>query len=141
LSDRRHYLFDNSRIIDSGAGQHTLIINTDTAGTNFTFQLYASTSLLSGVNTAQIDKSYIITAISNSDKSIIRYNGKEVSGSDIGANPIEPVTYIGRGILNSASSSFLDGYIAEFIIFDRVLKKSEYKAVESYLQQKWGVNW
>jgi prepilin-type N-terminal cleavage/methylation domain-containing protein len=40
---------------------------------------------------------------------------------------------------NTIDSVYLDGYISEIIVFDRVLKTEERKSVENYLGKKWGI--
>ncbi|MFH2067251.1 MAG: fibronectin type III domain-containing protein [Pseudomonadota bacterium] len=39
----------------------------------------------------------------------------------------------------SSDSGFFDGELAEFIIFDRVLKEDEHQRMNQYLEKKWGI--
>lgn len=134
ISQTRNYLFDNF----SGV-QYTLIINTDNSA-GFRFQLHGGKSIFSGANTAKNDENYIVTAIANRANSILRYNGNEATG-DISNNSMSNVIKIGKSILTDAKNiEYLDGYIAEFIVFNRILTRKEFESVEKYLSQKWNID-
>ncbi len=145
LADRRHYIFDNVKDSEDPQLQYAFIINTKTSSTPVTyFQLYAGSydgtyGLTSPNDTAAAETNYVTTLVMNEDNSIIRYNGNEITG-DVGVHTMESSIYIGRSLSDSASDEYLDGYLGEFIIFDRVLKTEEYLAVEQYLSKKWGID-
>lgn len=47
---------------------------------------------------------------------------------------------VGAGRNETTADYFLNGFIGELVVFDRVLKKSERQAIEQYLSQKWKIN-
>lgn len=71
----------------------------------------------------------------------IIFNGSEqtTSGTQTINNEATAANnFVGRGI-GTSSSAYLDGSIAEIIIFNRALMVEEIDSIESYLGKKWGI--
>jgi len=106
----------------------------DSAGSNFTaFQV-------PGIATHAIPVAIYSTVYGSSAMSL-RANGAAVSGSVTGTIPAttaagSPTLHIGSNI---GANQFLNGPIAEYIIYNRNLTPSELARVEAYLAAKWGI--
>lgn len=72
---------------------------------------------------------------------ILRQNGVDVTGSDLGTIPTDTACndVINIGSRNQASLYFA-GDLGEIIYYDDPLTVSQYEAVEVYLSDKWGVS-
>ena len=121
------YLYDNFTL----PPQFAFILTTTFMG-----QLYAGAGLTSG--STPLNKPHILTAVHNTTNSFFRINGVQTATGNIGANVIGLSTRLGGGGCSTVGDTFY-GYIAEFIIFDRVLKVDEYLDVEKYLSSKWAI--
>lgn len=65
------------------------------------------------------------------------------NGTSYGPADINAVPLVGSGTLaigaNTSPAQYFNGFIAEIIIYNRVLKSEERRAVEAYLGKKWGI--
>lgn len=125
---KRHYIFDN----DACCTQNAFIIN----GSSVNGQYYAGASVSPPNITST--QNYIFTIVANGSNSIVRANGTATTGN-AGSNAMSTLTHIGSAVSGGSSGECLNGYLGEFIIYDRVLRTEEYKTVEAYLSKKWGI--
>jgi len=128
-NNQRNYIFDNATCT-----QYCFIIesNTNSAG-----HMHAGASSIQG--SFQLRKPYVITMIYNSANSFYRYNGVQNPTANTGNNPMFNNIRIGASCMGTASPEAFIGHIAEFIVFDRVLKADEYLDIENYLSKKWSI--
>lgn len=103
---------------------------------NQTGQIYAGTPLNGG--SIPLNKPHLVTIVHNVDNSFFRVNGVQTSTANSGPNVMNSATRLGGGLCSNIDNTFF-GYIAEFIIFDRVLNAKEYLDVETYLSKKWAI--
>ncbi|GDX36554.1 hypothetical protein LBMAG18_10650 [Alphaproteobacteria bacterium] len=104
--------------------------------TNQTGQIYAGAPLNGG--SIPLNKPHLVTIVHNVANSFFRVNGVQTSTANPGSNVMNSATRLGGGGCTTVGDTFF-GYIAEFVIFDRVLKADEYMDIEKYLSAKWGI--
>lgn len=103
---------------------------------NQTGQIFAGASVVGG--SIQLNKPNLVTIVHNSANSFFRVNGVQIPNGNGGTNIMNSSTRLGGGGCTSVFDTFY-GYIAEFIIYDRVLKAEEYNDIEKYLSAKWNI--
>jgi len=103
---------------------------------NQTGQIFAGASVVGG--SIQLNKPNLVTIVHNSANSFFRVNGVQTPNGNAGTNIMNSSTRLGGGSCTSVGDNFY-GYIAEFIIYDRVLKAEEYNDIEKYLSAKWNI--
>lgn len=95
------------------------------------------------VNGLELEKATVITTSFDGTRAKLYNNGSQKDSDVVGVYPNINTSNpfrIGAGAPESVDGDFfLDGYIAEIIIFNRSLKTEERQAVEKYLGKKWGV--
>jgi prepilin-type N-terminal cleavage/methylation domain-containing protein len=69
----------------------------------------------------------------------IYINGAQRASSSDGNNLSNQATASNNTIGKTVSSEYMNGDIAEIIIFDRALKDEERNSIEIYLSKKWGI--
>lgn len=104
--------------------------------TNQTGQIFAGASVVAG--SIPLNKANLVTIVHNVANSFFRVNGVQSPTANGGTNVMNSATRLGGGACTYVFDTFY-GYIAEFIIFDRVLKAEEYMDIEKYLSAKWGI--
>ncbi|MFM6972336.1 MAG: Tfp pilus assembly protein FimT/FimU [Alphaproteobacteria bacterium] len=119
------YLFDNQSV----PPQFAFALSTDFKG-----QMYAGAFLTN--LTISLKKPYILTLVYNENNSFFRVNASASPTGNIGTNQMNNSISLG-GSLCTANTDELFGQIGEFIVYDRVLRESEYLDVEAYLAKKW----
>lgn len=101
-----------------------------------TGQIFAGASVIAG--SIPLNKANLVTIVHNTANSFFRVNGVQSPTANAGTNVMNSTTRLGGGACTYVFDTFY-GYIAEFIIFDRVLKADEYTDIENYLSKKWGI--
>ncbi len=95
------------------------------------------------VNGLELAKTTISTTSFDGNRVKLYNNGSQKDSDVMGVYPninISNPFRVGAGASeNPDGGYFLNGYIAEIIIFDRALKIEERQAVENYLGEKWAV--
>jgi len=77
----------------------------------------------------------IITASFNGANSVLYYGGVQIGPNNTGSNILSGITLGARvGAIEA-----LEGYIGEFIVYNRVLDNNERQIIERYLSKKWGI--
>jgi hypothetical protein len=97
---------------------------------------FAGTSALISASIAPINKPAVVTISNDAVTARLYLNGTQ-QGSQ--AYSMVPNATGPFSIGGEPTSGNINGYIAEIIAFERILKTEEQKAVEAYLGKKWGV--
>lgn len=112
-------------------------------GNRFGYSVNGKLSHYSYNNTVMADKKYILNIIDSGSQVTIYINGIQSSSvaSFTGIRNYRKFN-IGNWFdgTTRANDTSLDAYLSEIIIFDRGLKDSERKSVESYLGQKYNID-
>lgn len=120
------YIYDGLNAND----RHALLIEYNDNDLN----LFGGVSLES--NVAPDESPHISSAQFNGSSSFFRLDGSQIASGNTGSQSLGGLTVGSR--YNKYGN--LDGFIAEIIIFNRLLSSSEVDDVESYLSNKWGIS-
>lgn len=77
----------------------------------------------------------ILTVIFDGTDSLIRIDGSEIDAADYGNDGISSDIHIGA----RDDSGFLDGFVAEFVIYDEALDAETIDGEEDRVSTKWGI--
>ena len=82
---------------------------------------------------------YIAAVVYNGASSSIHMNGADVGdGSvDLGSNSLNGITV--GALRSNITGWYMDGQIAELVVYNSVLSTADRQAVETYLADKWGI--
>ncbi|MDX2082772.1 MAG: LamG-like jellyroll fold domain-containing protein [Rickettsiales bacterium] len=126
----------NSDIAPLSVGEGTLLI-----GASGGFG--CPSTILRGTTNVSDDKPHIVVSSRNSGNGQLRLyvdgidNGATgTTGNVVGALTSKTVARIGA---SDDGANFWTGYIAEVIVFEKLLTNDERKSIESYLSKKWAI--
>ncbi len=81
---------------------------------------------------------HYLTAVVNGSSSIVANNGSATTGLAAGSNSLGSTYILGGGYVPTPGA-FMDGYIAEFIVYDTALSSGDRTLVQNYLISKWSL--
>jgi hypothetical protein len=79
----------------------------------------------------------VVAFVNNSSTPSLYVNGSLIGSGNYASPSSSTTTAIGTYRLSQAN--FLNGYIAEMVVYNSALSSSDRSAVESYLKAKWGI--
>lgn len=85
--------------------------------------------------TATVNVAALMSGQHNGTSSVLRFNRSQVAAGNAGTSGLTSGISIGA---NRLSNSFVQGDIAEFLFYARVLTAGEITQIENYLSAKWG---
>ncbi len=126
-------------ILNSDTGVHDRLVLGSSSTENFCFSTYTGSFTTKSVSFSDVDTPHIFSGTATSANVLAsELDGTTMSGIDTGATQEGDRFVVGAAA--NEGNFFMDGLIAEIIIYDRALTAGEITAVEAYLTDKWIYN-
>lgn len=122
-----------------GSGTYAVTNNTNAFRTNASaifVNYWWSVDASSGTNMVPANKFHVVDVAYDLANRMIYVNGTLASTTASSANA---ATSLNNTIGVTNTTEYMNGDIAEIIIFDRALKTEERQSIEKYLGKKWGI--
>jgi len=126
------FFYDSA--IGVGTDRHAAFV--DYAPAPDVFTMYAGSSAPTTPSTPYENDWHLFNMSYNGAGSVLRIDGVQLGTGDCGS---QPMGSIGLGCAYIQSVTFLKGFTAEFLLYNKELTAGERSDVEQYLADKWGI--